>query len=97
MPRQQFIVSASRTKDPAHPQSLWVVLDKPQSLSRPLILRGSISLDTSIRQGGVVVEGMDSGVQKNCVQSMVLTLTLCDLRQAPYSLRLGSLVVTLSL
>ena len=90
-------MSASRTKDPAHPQSLWVVLDKPQSLSRPLILRGSISLDTSIRQGSVVVEGMDSGVQKNCVQSMVLTLTLCDLRQAPYSLRLGSLVVTLSL
>lgn len=53
-----------------------MVLDKSPSLSRPLILKGSISSDTSIRQGSVVVEGMDSGVQETCVQSVVLTLTL---------------------
>ena len=82
MPRQLFIGSASRTKDPAHPQSLWMVLDKSQCLSRPLILKDTISLesrtqlkrlssssscislDTSNRQGSIVVEGMDSGVRR---------------------------------
>lgn len=62
MPRPPCIVSASRAKAPAHPSSLWMVLDKPQSLSRPLILKDTISLDTSNRQGSAVVEGMDSEV-----------------------------------
>lgn len=55
---------------PTH--SLSMGLDRSQSLSRPLIVKDAISWGTLNRDGRGALEGMNSGVQKTCLEQVFL-------------------------